>query len=79
MTFHVHMGGGGFPFPPPPNRVHRLTQFDWIVAREIPIVDTVLINDQDGLSYYVEEQFSSLETVSANEIINIEEKDNDSP
>ena len=78
MTFRVHMGGRGFPFPPP-NRVHRLTHFDWIVAREIPIVDTVLINDQDGLSYYVEEQFSSLETVSANEIINIEEKDNDSP
>ena len=75
MTFRVHMGGEGFPFPPPPNRGPGITRFDWIAARNIPIYDTVLINHQDGVSYYVEEGFSSLETVSAVETINIEEKD----
>jgi len=79
MTFHVHMGGGGFPFPSPPNLNRRLTLFDWIVAREIPIADTILVNGQDGIGYYIEEQFNSIETVSATDSINIEEKDNDSP
>lgn len=78
MTFHVRMDGGGFPFPPPPNLRQRLTQFDWITSREIPITETVLINGQNGISYYVEEEFSSVEMVSATDSINIKEKENDS-